>query len=130
MRLPTKKRKSKKITERKKWSMMRKTTSRQLNRAHKESWTSPLAAPHARRVTNPSINLVEKGIVFAEDASNGLSHEKLLYNLDKIHPRLITRDPKSKLINTDCVSAKRVTYAKHPICGTNTGSGCCSKDAR
>ena len=30
--------------------------------------------------------------VFKKDASNGLSYEKLLYNVNKSHPRLITKD--------------------------------------
>lgn len=34
---------------------------------------------------------------FAADASNGLSCEKMLYHLDKTHPRVMIRDKKSKL---------------------------------
>ena len=40
---------------------------------------------------------VEKVQVFAKDASHDLSYEKLAYNLDKIHPRITVKDPKSKL---------------------------------
>jgi len=40
---------------------------------------------------------IEKVQVFAKDADHGLSHEKLEYNLNKIHPRIMTRDPKSTI---------------------------------
>jgi len=29
---------------------------------------------------------------FAKDASNGLSHEKMIYNINKTHPRVIAKD--------------------------------------
>ncbi len=35
------------------------------------------------------------GKVFQKDASHNLSHEKLIYNINKRHPRLMTRDPQS-----------------------------------
>lgn len=75
---------------------------------------------------------LEKVQVFAKDASHDLSYEKLAYNLDKIHPRITVKDPKSKLahfFNWKFI-AKKLTYSKHPCCGTNTGSGCCTKESR
>ncbi len=39
---------------------------------------------------------IEKVQVFAKDASHGLSYEKLVYNLNKRHPRVMARDSASK----------------------------------
>lgn len=34
--------------------------------------------------------------VFAKDASHGLSYDKMIYNLNKIHPRVMSKDEASK----------------------------------
>ena len=35
-------------------------------------------------------------VKFAKDASNGLSYEKMIYHIDKTHPRVSVRDKNSK----------------------------------
>jgi hypothetical protein len=34
--------------------------------------------------------------IFKKDASNGLSHERMLYTVDKSHPRITIKDPLCK----------------------------------
>ncbi|TNV86148.1 hypothetical protein FGO68_gene10021 [Halteria grandinella] len=58
--------------------------------------------------------------VFNQDASHGLSHEELVYNLNKIHPRIIQYDNQTK----------KNIYIEHAVCGTNTGISCCGKTSR
>ena len=57
--------------------------------------------------------------VFAKDASHGLSYEKLIYNIDKTHPRLINKTQDGKTI-----------FKKHPYCGTKTGCHACCRRRR
>lgn len=35
--------------------------------------------------------------IFRKDASHGLSYEKMVYNVDKTHPRVTIKNPASKL---------------------------------
>lgn len=50
-----------------------------------------------KRVRKLGIRRAIETIKFAKDASNGLSCEKMLYHLDKTHPRVSAKDKKSKL---------------------------------
>ena len=60
-----------------------------------KKWGIPRLA--LRRVIIAIFKLLESTIKFAPDASNGLSHEKLMYHLDKTHPRIVVKDKKSNL---------------------------------
>ena len=39
---------------------------------------------------------------FQRDASNGLSYERMVYNIDKLHPRIATHDPISNKFCAKC----------------------------
>jgi hypothetical protein len=69
------------------------------------------------KVSDNGLILLEKVQVFAKDASHGLSLEKLEYNLNKKHPRVMHRDP----------NTKKVSYNRHACCGTRTGIHLCCK---
>jgi len=58
--------------------------------------------------------------VFEKNASHGLSLEKLEYNLNKKHPRVLQRDE----------STKKISFILHPLCGTDTGIHLCCKSQR
>ena len=62
-------------------------------------------------------HLLGKVQVFAKDASHGLSLEKLEYNLNKKHPRVLQRDEMTK----------KISYILHPLCGSNSGIHLCCK---
>ena len=57
----------------------------------------------------------------ANNASNGLSHVKMMNIMDEIHPREKTEDPETKAI----------TYKAHGLCKSTTGfHDCCSRKRR
>lgn len=48
------------------------------------------------KANGPGDGKKERAVKFAQDASNGLSCERMLYHMDKTHPRLTVRDRNSK----------------------------------
>lgn len=57
---------------------------------------------------------------FAADASNGLSCERMLYHIDKTHPRIVVKDKKTG----------KNRFIKHPVLETRTGAHLCLKQYR
>lgn len=60
--------------------------------------------------------------IFKKDASNGLSYEKMLYNVDKTHPRINIRDPHSMYISHNFTQAVpsfilSTLFARHALAG-------------
>jgi hypothetical protein len=49
-------------------------------------------------MTRKNMRNLETVEVFEKDASHGLSYEKLVYNLNKVHPRVLQKDETSKII--------------------------------
>ncbi len=80
---------------------------------------------------NSQINFLSEFKNFKKDASNGLSYDKMVYHIDKTHPRIICLSKKSKekvflFIQID----GELKFKKHQICGTSTGNNCCLKSCR
>lgn len=74
--------------------------------------------------------LIEKMQRFEKNADHGLSYDKLKYNINKKHPRIVKTDSKSNSIfYVDSIGGK-VLFKKYPICKTKTGSNLCCFKAR
>eukprot|EP00347_Sterkiella_histriomuscorum_P019608 403340984 len=58
--------------------------------------------------------------IFSKDASHGLSYEKMVYSVDKTHPRITIKDQ----------TTLKTRYEKHPFCKTKTGWNCCCRSQR
>ena len=56
---------------------------------------------------------------YAANASNGLSKDKMLAEVERSHPR-------KEIVGAD----GRVQYVKYPICATKTGCHCCLRSCR
>jgi len=61
---------------------------------------------------------MKASVKYVQDAENGLSYDKLLYKMNKLHPRLSQFDPSGK---------RKKIFTEHPICGTSTGNHLCCK---
>lgn len=71
-----------------------------------------------------NISSDDMGDIFAKDASNGLSYEKMIYNYQKKHPHRKVEEWEKESVGKDFVA--------HPICcSTKTGNlSCCTRFRR